>query len=416
MATFSYQAVDRLGRVSRGKLAAETPEMVITNLREQGVYVTKLWEEKGWQTLLKPSENSFLSMEIHFGRKVKGNDFAIFTRQLATLMKAGVTVADGVRVLAQQTERKPFAKALEEVAAKLRNGSQLSDSAAERPDIFPTLFINMVRAGEVSGNLDGVLEKLAVFFEKEHYTSEKIKSAMTYPLIVSIMAIAVVFILMTTVIPTFVGLFASFHAQLPLATRIVMSVSHFFVQFWYLIIVFLIGIVVLYFWLIRKPTARYYRDVVLLKLPVFGPLLQKSAVARMSRTLGSLFASSVPILQALKLTADAVENEVVARALLGSSDSLTAGQPLSEPLSKSWVFPPLVVHMITVGEQTGNLDFMLSKIADFYEAETEAVVDRLKTLIEPLMIVILTTIVGTIIIAVISPMFSLYQQMGSLGQ
>lgn len=415
MTTFSYQAVDRLGKVSRGKLTAETPEMVITRLREQGIYVTKLWEDKSWRNRFTPSEDSILGMEIHLGKKVKGSDFAVFTRQLATLIKAGVTVADGVRVIAQQTERKPLAKALLEVAGKLRNGSQLSESVEERVDIFPPLFVNMVRAGEAAGDLDGVLEKLAVFFEKQHYTSEKIKSAMTYPLIVSVLAVAVVVILMTTVIPTFVGIFSSFHVQLPLATRIVMGVSHFLVQFWYLLLIFLVGIVAIYVYLMRKPKVRYYRDFIFLKLPVLGSLLQKSAMAKMARTLGSLFASAVPILQALKLTADAVENEVVAKALLDSSESLTSGRPLSEPLLQSWVFPPLVVHMITVGEHTGNLDFMLSKIADFYEAETEAVVDRLKTLIEPLMIVILTTIVGTIVIAVISPMFSLYQQMGSLG-
>ena len=415
MSTFSYQAIDRQGQTIRGKLNAENKESVIVSLKQQGIYVTKLAEEKSLRTRLAPKESSILSMEINLGPKVRGSDFAVFTRQLATLLKAGVTVTDGIAVLSMQTERKALAKALKEIAIELQSGSQFSEAAAQKPDIFPTLFVNMLRAGEASGNLDDVLEKLAHFYEKEHYTREKIKSAMTYPAIVAVGAVGVIIFLMTSVIPTFVGVFASFHAQLPMATRIIIATSHFMVQFWYVLLLLVVGMIALYVYAMKKPKYRYYRDLILLKLPVFGVLLQKSGMAKMARTLGSLFASAVPVLQALKLTSDAVQNEVISRVLREAGTSLTAGQPLSDPLSKSWVFPPLVVHMVTVGEQTGNLDYMLNKIADFYEAETDAMVDRLKTLIEPLMMVILTTVVGTIVIAVIQPMFSIYQQMNSIS-
>ncbi|GMA51866.1 hypothetical protein GCM10025857_32230 [Alicyclobacillus contaminans] len=254
-----------------------------------------------------------------------------------------------------------------------------------------------------------------MFFEKEHYTREKVKSALTYPTIVSVLAVCVTVFLLVKVVPTFVSVFASFNVQLPLPTRIVLGVSHFFVHQWYVVLALLIAVVGGYKLAVRNRTGRYWRDYVLLKTPVFGQLVLKSSVARMGRTLSSLLSSGVPIIQALRLSAEVVENEVIRRALQDSEESLTTGQTLSDPYERSKLFPPLVIQMIKVGEETGNLDFMLTKIADFYETETEAMVDRMKSLLEPLLMLVLSVIVGTIITAVLTPMFSLYSQVGSLG-
>lgn len=412
---FAYKAVDLKGNTDKGTVEATTRQAAILELKERGLFTTEIHEQKGVRGRLQFDKDSILSMEIHFGPKVKSGEFAIFTRQLATLIRAGVMIGDAVKVLAQQTENKTFAKALTEVAKELLKGSSFSQSLSERKDIFPTVFINMTRAAEASGNLDEILDRMAVFFEKEHYTKEKVKSALTYPIIVSVMAVGVTAFLLTNIVPTFVNLFASFHAQLPLPTRIVMGASHFMTSFWYIILIVFVGGIVGYKVAMTKERGRFYRDTVIMRLPVFGTLFVKSVMARMGRTLSTLFTSAVPVLQALQLTSDVVDNAVVSRALVHSAKSLTSGQSLSEPLSQHWVFPPLVIHMVKVGEETGNLDSMLTKIADFYEAETEAMVDRLKSLLEPIMMLVLSAIVGTIITAVIMPMFSLYGQVGNMG-
>jgi type IV pilus assembly protein PilC len=415
---FTYKAMTQKGKHSRGKVVAETRQEAIQELRQQGMFATQLDEQiagGGSSGSRGRAIKSILKTEIHFGAKVKHRDFAIFARQLATLVKAGVPLAGSVRVLAQQADNKTFGKVLQYVAAELQKGNQLSEILVTRPDIFPKVFTNMIRAGEASGNLDDVLDSMALFFEKEHYTREKVKSALTYPIVVSVVALLVTTFLLIKIVPTFVNLFAGFHATLPLPTRIVLTASHFFVHQWYVLVAFVVLLVGGYLAMVRSEHGRHVRDVVLLKSPIFGVLFTKSVMARMARTLSTLIGSAVPVLQSLQLTAGVVQNEVVSRALRQCEDSLTSGQAMSEPLSRHWVFPPLIIQMVKVGEETGNLEYMLTKIADFYEAETEAMVDRLKSLIEPLMILFLAVVVGTIITAILTPMFSLYQQMGTMG-
>ncbi len=415
MAEFAYVALNHSGKRIKGRIAAETRQEAALLLRGKKMTPLELKEHqpRNWRTV--GAQNSIWNMEIHLGPKVKAGEFAVFTRQMATLIRAGVPLATSVQILAQQTENKSLAAALREATAEVMEGNQLSDVIAKRKDIFPLVFTNMVRAGEISGSLDDVLEKMAVFFEKEHYTREKVKSALTYPIVVSVLAILVTIFLLWKVVPTFVNMFASFHATLPLPTRIVLGASHFVVHQWYVVLSLLIIIAVGYNLGIRTDKGRLMRDKLLLKMPIFGELLKKSVMARLGRTMSSLLASGVSILQSLRLTAEVVDNTVIGQALKSSEESLTTGQTLSEPLANHWVFPPLVVHMVKIGEDTGTLDYMLSKIADFYEAETEAMVDRMKSLLEPLMIVVLTSIVGTIVLAVLTPMFSLYQQIGNMG-
>lgn len=412
---FAYTAVGPNANKTKGTIDADSRQDALRLLKQQGLYATALAERGVLNRRWTIRSDSVLKMDIRFGKPVKSGEYAMFTRQLATLIRAGVSIPDSVRLLSQQTTNRTFAQALARVSSELQSGNPFSVAMVGQPHIFSKVFINMTRAGEISGTLDVVLERLATMFEKEHDTREKVKSALTYPLVVAIVAVLVTTFLLVKVIPTFVGLFASFHAKLPLTTRIVLAASHFLTHRWYLCLLAMVIATIAVRVSLRYAVVRYWRDVFVLRMPVFGQLFRKSLLARFARTMGTLFASAVPILDALQLTAAVVNNEMFNRTLLLCADSLANGQRLSDPLMRSWVFPPMVTHMIRVGEETGNLDSMLEKVADFYERETNALVDRLKALIEPLMILFLAVIVGVIVSAVITPMFQIYQQVGNMG-
>ncbi|QQE77544.1 type II secretion system F family protein [Alicyclobacillus sp. SO9] len=412
---YSYRAIAAGGKPTKGVVTAGTRQEALLQLRELGMTTTELTEGK----ILTGTRNwlSFLTQtEIHLGgNHVKSGDFAAFCRQFATLIRAGVQIVDAVKLLASQTESKSLRKALEEVNLDIQKGNFLSSAITKHKRVFPEMFVNMVKAGEASGNLDEIMDRVANFFEEQHYSGEKIKSAMTYPITVGLMSIAVVIFLMVRIVPTFVNVFKGMNISLPLPTRIVIGASHLLVHSWYLIVLALIGLYVFYRWALRYKQVVYYRDLVQLRIPVFGKLAQKSSIAQVMRTLATLYKSAVPILDALQLTASAAGNEVVATRLREAITSLKNGNRLSDPLRQHWVFPPLVTHMVRIGEETGNLELMLSKVADFYEAEAQALVDRLKTLIEPLMIVFLALIVGVIVSSVIVPIFTIYQHVSQIG-
>ena len=403
MPEFSYVAMTREGKKQRGVTRAQDRVAAVDTIRTQGMYILELKE--------KPEVEPWYKRDIYIGPKVSVRDFAVFSRQLATLIRSGVTILDSVRIMAEQSESKPLRRALTKLSAKLAAGQQFSEAAAESPDIFPKVFTNMARAGEAAGNLDEILERVALFFEREHYTREKIKSALTYPAFVGVMSIAVTVFLLLEIVPTFVGIFASMHIQLPLPTRIVLAVSHFLVHDWWVLVLAIVVIIGAHLLARRSKQYLLFLDRMKFRVPVFGSLLQKSVVARMARTMGSLFASAVPILQSLNIVSEVVDNRLVTLVLEEAGTNLQGGGTLAEPLKKSKIFPPLVSHMVAIGEQTGNLDFMLDKIADFYEAEVETMAERLKALIEPLMMVVLAVIVGTIVAAVVLPEFSLYSNL-----
>ena len=398
MPTFIYEARDRAGKRKRGKVEAGSKPAAIVELKRQGLALLAIEQES----------KSLLQKEIDIGRPVKSQDFIVFLRQLATLIKAGIGIVDSIHILSQQSESKVLRRILLEVEADIRKGGQLSEAFSKHPKVFEAMFLSMIRAGEASGSLEIVLDRLAAYYEKSHYTRERIKSALMYPLTVGILSVAVTMYLLMNIVPTFVSMFASFHAELPAMTRMVMTASQSLVSSWYL---YLISIFVLIFiskFIVNTPYGRYLADYAKLKMPIFGKLLQKGALARMSRTLSTLFSSSVPILQALTIVEDVVGNKIISQAVHESKTSLREGQPLSEPLKRAWVIPPLVSRMIAIGEETGSLDQMLEKVADFYEAEVDNAVDKIKTLIEPLMIVMLAAIVGTIVLAIMIPMFEIF--------
>lgn len=402
MAQFSYVGRDKSGKKRTGSVLGLSKREAVLKLKEKGIAVTEVQEMK--QTLF--------NKEISLGSPVKSQQFVIFLRQFATLLRAGVSVVDSTSIMAAQTESKALQKVLADVEEELRQGNPLSNAMSRHRNVFPPMVINMVSAGEAGGSLDDTLDQLATYFEKQHYTKQKIISAMMYPMIVGVVAVFVVIFLLAKVVPTFAAMLQEAGGELPGITRFVLGASEFVQDFWWLLLMFL---VLFYFALLiirKNKSSRYYFDYVILKVPIFGKLLQKSALARMTRTLSSLFSSSVPILQSLSIVEKVVENEVVAKVIRESRSSLETGQRLTEPMKKHWIFPPLVTQMISIGEETGSLDEMLAKVADFYEKEVETGTDRLKALIEPLMIVFLASVVGTIVVAVMVPMFEVYKTVG----
>jgi len=402
MPQFEYQVRTINGKQLKGVLTASDKTTAMDELRRRGLTVFALNEQR----------KTLMTTEIYIGNPVKTIDFIVYCRQFATLIRAGVTILDATRILAEQTESKVLRKTLHEVHSKLMRGIALSQAVQDSPKIFPRLFISMIRAGEESGDLEGTLERLAVYFEKRHVTHEKIKSALTYPITVGIMAIAVTIYLLVAIIPQFVDMFESMNAKLPTITVIILALSKSIQHQWYYWVLGLALLITAFIIMKRSERGAYWIDYAKLKIPVFGRLNQKGSIAQFARTLSSLYASSVPVLQALSIVTEVAGNKVIERYLNQASESLRRGNALSDPLKKSWVFPPMVTQMIAIGEETGSLDQMLSKVADFYEMDVENTVDRLKSLLEPLLIAFLAAVVGVIVAAIMLPMFTLYDSVG----
>jgi type IV pilus assembly protein PilC len=402
MPLYKYWGRDKLGKKVSGRLKSDTKREAVLNLREEGIAVLDIVELKG-----------ILYQELTLGqKKVKLKDFVLYVRQFSTLLKAGISVVDATRILGDQTSSAVLKQALGDIEESLRAGNSYSDAAEKFRNVFPPLYLNMIKAGEIGGNVDEILDKLADYYEKQNKTRQKIKSAMTYPITVGIIALTVVIFMLTTVVPTFVSMFESFGAELPAITKFVLSLSAAFLQYWWLLFLFIIGMYALFVVIRGNKTSRYYLDWFILKIPLFGKLLQKAALARMTRTLSSLFASSVPILQSVSIVERIVGNEVIARVIREARNSLEQGKPLADPIKEHWVFPPLVSQMIAVGEKTGSLDSMLDKIADYYEQEVEDSTDQIKALIEPIMMVFLAVIVGGIVASIALPMFKIFENIG----
>lgn len=399
MARYKFEGRDRRGK-RQGTVSAGSRREAMLKLKDDGIRVIEMTE----------IAETLMTKDITLGNPVKLQHFVIYLRQFSTLIRAGVTVVEATAILSVQTESKALKKALLDVEQELREGNPLSDAVSKHKKIFTPMFINMVRAGEISGNLDETLDRLAEHFEKQHYTKQKIVSALAYPAAVGIVALFVVIFLLVAVVPIFVTMFADLGGQLPAITRFVLAASDFMQSFWWLVALIIFLIVFAIITLKSNIKMKYYFDYFLLRMPIFGNMLQKAALARMMRTLSSLFTSSVPILQAMLIVEKVVENEVIAKVIRESRDSLEKGRSMTEPMKSHWAFPPLVTQMISIGEETGALDAMLSKIAEFYEKEVETGTDRLKALIEPIMIVLLAGLVGTIVAAIMVPMFTMFDQ------
>ncbi|GAM12068.1 type II secretion system F family protein [Mesobacillus selenatarsenatis] len=397
MARFKYTGRDRTKKRS-GTITAGSKREALEKLREEGIRTTEIIEVP----------ETWLTKDITIGNPVKLQHLVIYLRQFATLLKAGVSVVESTKILAKQTDSKALKKALLDIEAELREGVQLSEATAKHSKIFSSMYINMVKAGEAGGNMDETLERLAEHYEKQHNTRQKVIAAISYPAVIAVIAILVVIFLLVSIVPTFVGMFEDFGGELPAITKFVLAASEFMQAFWWLILLLLVGVVAGLSAMKKNKQTKYYLDFAILRMPIFGKMMQKAVLARMTRTLSSLFSSSVPILQALSIVENVVENEVVGRVVRESRDALEIGQSMTGPMKKHWAFPPLVTQMIAIGEETGSLDAMLGKVADFYEKEVETSTDQLKSLIEPIMIVILAGLVGTIVTSIMIPMFDIF--------
>ncbi|MER2262856.1 MAG: type II secretion system F family protein [Psychrobacillus sp.] len=400
MTVYKYVGRTTTGTIKKGIVDAPSKQDAIGKLRSQGINAREIDESK-----------SILHKELSLGGKVKNEDFVIYSRQFATLIRAGVSILESTKILAEQTSSKPLKNGLLAIEEDVRSGISFSDAASKNPKVFPALFVNMIKAGEATGNLDSSLDRLAFSYEKQFNLKKKVQSTLAYPIILLCLTLIVSVFLMLTIVPQFVSMFDEMGAELPLITKAVMGLSESLQSSWYIFLLMIILVVLIFHYFFKNNERfNYSVHLFLLRVPVFGKLLQKSAIARMTRTLSSLFSSAVPILQALTIVEKVIGNPVVGKVVKESRSSLEKGGTLSAPLSKSWIFPPLVSQMTAIGEQTGSLDYMLEKIADFYEDDVDRTVDSLKSLIEPLMILLLAGIVGTIVMAIMIPMFSMYEQ------
>lgn len=404
MPVFAYQGRTASGKMLRGNMEAPTREAVINRLRAQRIQpINNKIKERG-----KGLDREITLPSI--GSAVKAKDVVIFTRQLTTMIDAGMPLVQILDILGTQTDNKAFGKQVLEVKESVESGATLSDALRQFPKTFDELYTNMVQAGEVGGILDTILARLSIYMEKMISLKRKIKGAMIYPATIISVAVIVTLILLVFVIPVFAELFGSFGQALPLPTQIVINVSNFTVAYLHV----LVGSVVIAAIVIRQTykteKGRFMIDKFMLRLPILGELLRKASIARFSRTLGTLVSSGVPILDALTITARTAGNKVVEKAGFMVRESISQGRTMAEPLIQSGVFPPMVCQMIGAGEMTGAIDQMLQKIADFYEEEVDNAVANLTALMEPLVIVILGTVIGGLVIAMYLPIF----QLGSL--
>ncbi|HEY4180692.1 MAG TPA: type II secretion system F family protein [Kofleriaceae bacterium] len=395
MAKFQWEATTRSGEKRKGVMEAETPDVVEQRLRGDGMTIGRVKKEP-------------LQITIQFGSGVAPKDLQVFTRQLATMIDAGLPLVQCLDILANQTPNKVFAKILGSVKTSVESGATFSDALRKHPKVFDELFVNLCAAGEVGGILDTILNRLAQYIEKAVKLKGQIKSAMFYPIGILVVAIGVIAVMLIKVIPTFEDMYKNMgNAQLPAPTRVVISISHGFLNRWYIFVGALFAIVFGSSAARRTEQGTKIIDNLLLTVPVIGPTLRKIVVARFTRTLGTLLSSGVPILDALDICAKTSGNKVVENGISRARSKIAEGHDMATPLAESKVFPAMVVQMIGVGEQTGAMDQMLQKIADFYEEEVDSAVKAMTSLIEPIMMAFLGVVCGGLIIAMYLPIFNL---------
>jgi type IV pilus assembly protein PilC len=401
VAVFTYRALDReSGEILQDQIEGSNTMAVAITLKQQGFYVIDVKEQRvGQKDILEPF------------KKVKLRDLVIFSRQFATLINAGLPIVRALYVISEQTENKKLRDTIDAVRGDVEAGLSLSEALEKHPKIFNRLYVEMVKAGEIGGMLDGVLLRIADQLEKEAELRRKVKSAMIYPLFVMGFAFLTLTFLLIFIVPIFARLFEDLGGTLPLPTRIVMGVSDILTSLWGILVYLGMGVALFLFLRWKKSeSGRKVWGPVSLRIPAkIGEVIQKVALARFARTLGTLSAAGVPILQALEITATSSGNWVVENALLKSRDAIREGIPIYKPLESEPVFPPMVTRMIAVGEETGDIDGMLGKIADFYESEVDATVKALTSIMEPLMIIVVGGIVGVIVISMYLPMFKIYE-------
>lgn len=402
MAEFSYTIVTPDGKNKKGRIEAKNKDAAVQILKAEKNTVTSISEAKGLGK----------KINFSFGQKVKKRDFAIFCHQFVSIIGAGVTIVDAFQMLAEQTENKALKFAIEGVHTDISKGDTLANAMRRRNGVFPEMLCNMVEAGEASGSLDKSFDRMAVQFEKDAQLQSSVKKAMIYPIVLILVMIGVVFAMMTFVIPKFMGMFEGLDAEMPKLTLALIAISDVFVKFWWLMLLAAGGLFAAFKAFSVTTMGRDIIDKVKLKVPVLGAVQQKSACAKLGRTLCTLLAAGVPMIDALDITARSMDNVYYKKAMKDAKEQVTRGVVLSRPLKTCGLFPPMVVHMVSIGEETGNIEDMLENVADYYEEDVQNATESMMALMEPAIIIVMAGVVGFLVLAILSPMFTLYDSLG----
>lgn len=406
MAGYVYVAVDMKGKEKRGKMEAPNADRVFQTLKTDGYFPIKISEQNIFNK----------DINISLSNPIKARDYSVFARQFDSIISAGVPIIKAFELVIEQTENKSLRKGLTETMSLLQKGERLADAMRYQGKIFPPILINMVEAGETSGKLEIAMDRMATHFEKEAKIKSLVKKAMIYPATVGVISLLVVILMLVVVIPSFMKMFEDMNMKLPAATLIAKGMSDFMLQKWYLVlgvVMVLIGILTAFK---KSPKGKMLIARWSLKLPIFGKLIIKTACARYARTLSTLLTAGIPLLDAIDMTARIMDNLVIKKMLYDAKEEVARGVPLSVPLAAAGIFPPLVYHMTKIGEETGNLDAMLTKIADYYDEEVEISSQSMTATMEPLIIIILALVVGILVMAIMQPMFAMYDQLDTLTQ
>ena len=405
MAEFSYEALDKGGKQVKGVIEAGSEEVIYEKLRDMGYYPIDVRANKK-KSAAQADISALPGLRIFFHR-IKAKHIMTFTRQLATLIDAGLPIMRSLNILHEQVESVNFKDKISEMARDIESGSSLSEAMAKHPKVFDKLYVNMVRAGELGGVLEQVLNRIAEFLEKREALKGKVKSAMMYPVVVIVLATGILAFILIMIIPKFEAIFKELGAELPWITQMLVDLSFILVNRIWIPILIIVALVVFYVQMNKYPKTKYVMDRTKLKMPVFGDLFRKIAITRFAATLSTLINAGVPILQSLDIVRDSSGNEVITRAMVKVYQSVKDGETIHEPLSECDVFPPLVVHMVAVGEETGAIDHMLTKVAEAYEREVDDTVAALTSILEPVLIVFLGALVGVIVVALYMPLFTI---------
>lgn len=404
MADFSYEAISKEGRTIKGSIEAENLEQAKSQLKAKGYIVTDLEE----QSLLQKDIN------LSFDPKPTPRDLAVFCRQFVSMSRAGVSILECLTLLREQTENKVLAKAIREVQAEVEKGESLASGLSKHPKIFSDLMVTTVNAGEQSGSLEVSLERMADQYEKSAKTAALIKKAMMYPIMVAIVAVGVVIVMLVKVIPAYTDMFADLGTDLPGITKAVVAMSDFIIGYWYILLPSVIVLALLIRGYLSTPSGKRFKSTLAVKIPLTKNLTVKSACSQVGRTLATLLSSGVPLVEAVDIVADTMQNTLFKDAMKNAKEEVIKGVPLSQPLEDCGLFPPMMYHMVRIGEEAGNSEEMLNKLADYYDEEVDMAVQTLTAAMEPLIIIVLAGVVGVLIGAVMAPMLTMYQAMDSL--
>lgn len=399
MAKYDYRAIDANGKIKRGTIEANSEETAKSKLRTEGLNITEFGESK--------------DIQFNFKKKVKNKDLSVFCKQFAAVLRAGVPVIAALDMMATSTENKTLRTAIEEAGVHVQKGGTLADALRLNKDVFPDMLANMVAAGESSGKMEICFERMAAQFEKDGHIEGKIKSAMMYPIVILVVVTGVVILMLTSVIPTFSEMFKEMGAELPAATQMLVNASDFLVKRWYVVLIIAVALIVGIKFFAQTEFGQEFNGNAALKIPIFGNLNVKTAAATFSRTFATLLASGIPMVEAVEQTANVMKNKVIRDKLKDCKVQVMRGVPLSKPVKDMQIFPEMLSQMMHIGEETGNIEDMMEKVADFYEDEVDLATDALASAMEPLIIVVMAVVVGAIVVAIYSPILSMYDAVDS---